>query len=255
MADTLQNERVQFNAALKILLESLNTGGGGIGGGTVTDPTRIGAINYIKAKLDELVPQGEGVTFNLSSAPNISDPLNLLISAHLEEGVKDVILSAPITVLKPTASTETTGTPFIAQGLTGYVALPGTFLRLSSFRMADWTRDAILTTPETSLGKRQALKHLCGGISKPVAVLTWRNIGTPTPALTRVIEYYSTKGSNTIAKLLYIPEQTAEVFLGANPNLMDALAWTVAGKIMQITGMVNEAKMAQERVNQSYLNL
>lgn len=249
MADSLSNERLQYEAALKALLESLNDGGG-IGSGTVTDPTRIGVINYIKAKLDELVPQAEGLTFNLSDEPNISDPLDLLISAHLEEGVKDVILSAPISVLKPTAFSGT-AVPFGTGEKAGYIALPADFLRLSSFRMTDWKRDALVVLPESKIGKSQANKYSRAGVNKPVAILTWKNISS---VLTRVIEYYSVGSNNTIDKLFYIPEQTAEVFLTANPDLIDALAWTVAGKIMQITDKVNEAKLAQERVAQSYLN-
>lgn len=247
MADSLQDERIQYDAALKALLDNL---GGEIGSGTITDPTRMGAINYIKAKLDELVPEGEGITFNLSTDPNISDPLNLLISAHLDEGVKDVCLSAPLSVLFPTAlAGEGVHT---GDAKTGYIILPGSFLRLSSVRMEDWERDGTLTTPETALGKRQGNRWLMGGPSKPVAVLDWKSIDS---VMKRVIKYYSVDDSHAIDKLFYIPEQTAEAFLIVNPNLMDALAWMVAGKIMQITGMKEEAKMAQERVAQAYLNL
>lgn len=333
---SLDDERIQYEAALKALLESLNSDGGGIGGGTITNPTLVSAINYVKAKLDELVPTGKGVTYNLSASPNISNPLDLLIAAHMTEGVKDVILSAPLSVLFPTALA---GKGVHTEGeKTGYIVLPATFLRLSSLRMADWERDGVLTVPETPLGKKQSNKWLRGGTVKPVGVLDWKNIAATTGglktltiaaggtgfapgantltvvqtggslgtinvtasaegiitginsittagtgyavanaltttggtganctvnltaieatySLKRVINYYSVDTSHVIDKLFYIPEQTAETFLTVNPNLLDALAWTVAGKIMQITGMVNEAKMAQERVQQSYINL
>lgn len=250
MADSLPEERVQYEAALKALFESLS---GGIGGGTITDPTRISAINYIKAKLDELVPQGEGITFSLSSEPNVSNPLDLLISAHLEEGVKDVSLSAPLSVLYPVALAGS-GTP-LTNAKTGYIVLPASFLRLSSFKMSDWEREAVITTPDTPLGKKQGNKWRMGGPSKPVAILDWKSIGSTSPEMKMVLKYYSIDTSHVIDKLFYIPERTAEAFLTVNPNLMDALAWTVAGKIMQITGMKEESKMAQERVLLSYQNL
>lgn len=244
----LPTERIQYEAAMKALLEQLVIEGGGGGGGI--DPALIDITNYIKAILDELVPTGEGVAFNLSSAPNVSDPLALLIATFLPSGVKDTIQSAPLNVLFPTAITGDgvhTGDEKI-----GYVPLPANFLRLSRFRMADWDRDGIITSPDTPLGERQGNAYTRGGVAKPIAVMDWEVVAT---VMSRVLWYYSIDTSHAIGKLFYIPEQDVVTFLTVNPDLLDSLAWLVASKIMQITGMVNEAKMAQERVNQSYLNL
>lgn len=249
---SLDENRVQFEAALKTLLESIDAGGTGVVSGTIL-PARLTIINYVKAKLDELVPEGEGISFALSSAPNISNPLDLLINAHLDEATKDVILSAPLSVLFPTAQAGS-GTPF-TDTKTGYIVLESNFLRLSSFKMLDWKRE--VKVPITSLDpayKKQAYSFLRGGINKPVAVLNWKSIGSPA-SIQRILEYYSVDTSHVIDKLFYIPEQYAEDFLTVNPNLLDSLAWMCAGKIMQITGMVKEAEMAQQRVSQSYLNL
>ena len=242
----LTDERVQFEAALFAILSSMDSGGGSIA------PSRQSAINYIKAKLDELVPGGEGMTFSLSSEPNITNHLDLLINAHLDECVKDVILSAPISVLFPTADTTTTGT-VNTDAKTGYVVLPNNFLRLSSFKMTEWLKDIDTPiTPKDPKYKKQSNEFLRGGISKPVAVLTWKNVGS---VMKRVLEYYSVETAHTIEKLLYIPETIAEDFIAVNPNLVDSLAWMTASKIMQITGQADAAKLAQERVSQSYNNL
>ena len=246
---TLAENRVQFEAALLELFEGLESG---IGTGGTILPARLSIINYVKAKLDELIPEGEGITFNLATEPNISNPLDLLINAHLDECTKDVILSAPLTVLFPTGMPSGSGTPF-DDSKTGYVVLPDNFLRLSSFKMADWKKDlseAIST--QNPKYKKQQFKFLRGSVSFPVAVFNWKLISQTNK---RIIEYYSISSSHVVEKLFYIPETTAENFVTVNPNLLDSLAWMCAGKIMQITGMVNESKMAQERVNQSYLNL
>lgn len=258
---TLDNQRVQYELALKTLLEALATeigesggGAGGSGTGTIL-PARLTIINYVKAKLNELIPEGEGITFSLSSAPNISNPLDLLINAHLDEATKDVILSAPLSVLFP-ESVSGSGTPFSTGSKTGYIQLPSDFLRFMALKMSDWkTEVTTLTHPQSAQYRRQAYSFLRGDLSNPIAVINWKLIGSPTPTSKRILEYYSVESSHTIEKLLYIPEQYAEDFLTVNPNLIDSLAWMCAGKIMQITGMVNEAKMAQERVSQSYLNL
>ena len=248
---TLSTERVQFEAALLAILGGMDTGAGSGAGMGTTVPTRATAIEYVKAKLDELIPTGEGVSFALSSSPNVTDPLDLLINAHLDECTKDVILSAPLSVLLPTASSITTGTAY-TDATTGYIPLPANFLRLSVLKMADWLRqiEVAITVNDPKYKKQSTV--LRGGISKPVAVLTWKNIsGAPT----RILEYYSILASHSIDKLLYIPETTAENFITANPNLLDSLAWMCASKIMLITGMLNESKLAQERVIQSYYNL
>lgn len=250
---TLSTERVQFENALLALLAGMDSGAGsGAGIGTV-DPTRITAINYVKAKLDELIPEGEGLSFSLSSEPNVSNPLDLLINSHLDECTKDICLSAPISVLFPAAVAESDleGTHYTDFKI-GCVALPPNFLRLSSFKMADWAKD--VSNPITPAHKdyKKQSTVLRGGITKPVAVLTWKSIdGT----MTRILEYYSVNTSHVVEKLLYIPEQYAEDFIAVNMNLMDSLAWMTASKILQITLQFDAAKIAQERVIQSYTNL
>jgi hypothetical protein len=93
---TLSEERISFEQALANLLE---TYGVGPGSGTII-PDRLTLINYVKAKLDEIIPEGEGVQFSVEGDINISDPLNLLINAILDEAAKRVLLNAPLNVLE-----------------------------------------------------------------------------------------------------------------------------------------------------------
>lgn len=250
---TLSTERVRFEAALLELMETYLTGsgsGGSIYGGNIS-LSRLEIVDFVKAKLDELSVDGiSGMIFSLSSAPNISDPLSLLINAQLDECTKDILLSAPITVLVPTAQTGATSVPFV-DNKSGYIVLADNFLRLSSFKMAEWKRDGELITPQSKKYKLQSTTRR-GGTVKPIGVLTWKNVDG---SLKRIIEYYSVINSHAIEKLLYLPETLAEDFIALQPNLLDSLGWQCAGKIMQITGMMDASKLAQERVTQSYNNL
>jgi hypothetical protein len=248
MGATIENQRLQYEARLKELLQALSSGSSSEA--TIL-PSRLSIINYVKAKLDELVPEGEGLVFKLSEEPNVSDPWDLLINAHLDESTKDVILTAPIGAMVPHVSDSTTGTPFSNGSLQGYISLPPNFLRLSQFKMEDWLRtleEAI--TPSDPRYKLQSTP-MRGGCAKPVAVLSWKSGITPT----RVLEYYSIESSHNIEKLLFMLEMTAESFIESNPKLLPSLAWMCAGKIMQIIGNLDASKMAAEQVKFSYTNL
>jgi hypothetical protein len=85
------------------LLSGYTFGGGS---GTILE-SRLELINYVKAKIDEIIPEGEGVQFNVETEPNISDPYNLLINSLLDEAAKKTLMTAPIHVIEPTdASTQ-----------------------------------------------------------------------------------------------------------------------------------------------------
>ena len=252
---SLADERVQYESRLADILSSL-----GVGGTSGDIPLIVmSAINYIKAKLDELIPEGEGITFSLSSTPNITNPTTLLINSQLSECVKDICLSAPLTALFPDAvlpeapATEISGTPTATGAKTGYIVLPGSFLRLSSLRMADWKKDIITPiSPENPIYAKQQFEFRRGTPNFPVAVLNWKIISGVNK---RTIEYYSVNTSHVIEKLLYIPERTVESFLTVNPNLLPALAWQCASKVLQIFEKDGLAKIAQERVTQSFNNI
>lgn len=252
---SLADERVQYEARLADVLASL-----GVGDVSGNIPEIVmAAINYIKAKLDELIPEGEGITFSLSSTPNITNPTTLLINSQLSECVKDISLSAPLTTLFPDAvlpvspATTISGTPSETGSKTGYVVLPGSFLRLSSFKMLEWKKDVITPiTPDNPIYAKQQFEFRRGTTRFPVTVLNWKTISGVNK---RIIEYYSVNTSHVIEKLLYIPERTAESFLTVNPNLLDALAWQCASKVLQIFEKDGLAKLAQERVTQSYNNI
>lgn len=253
---TLQEERLSFENALKRLFEQVisdNTDTGqvpGVPSGGTLPATRLTVVNYVKAKLDELLPQGEGLTFQLSQAPNVTNWLDLIISAHLEEAVKHVIMTSPLKSLKPSRLGVTQGVEDPLRSYTGYIELPDNFLLLYSLRMVEWQREVSQALPTThKLYANQAYVGIRGGIAKPKAFLSYRTLGYSNK---KVIEYYSVKYSHDVDYLYYLHSMLAEDFVAFNPLHYDSLAWMCAAKILQITNQTPLADKAMEQVQLSY---
>lgn len=245
MAD-LSTERISYEEALANLLE---TYGVGPGSGTIIE-ARLTLINYVKAKLDEIIPEGEGVQFAVEGDVNISDPLNLIINAILDEAAKRVLFNAPLHFLDPVKGETATGTADADDDKIGYIPLADNFVRLVSLKMADWKRE--VTEAINTSDKRyriQRNKYIRGGIAKPKAVFSFRTIESEHK---RVLEYYSVDESHSIDWLYYIQETNAE---DLQSNLVDALTWVAAGMVLQITERVDLAKVAFEQEQLSYQNL
>ena len=245
MAD-LTSERVEFEARLEDYLSGYVASGSG----STIDSSRLTIINYVKAKIDEIIPEGEGVQFNVEAEPNVSDPYNLLINSILDEAAKRTLMSAPIHVIEPTDASSQTVTADAGGDKIGYIELPDNFLRLISLKMTDWEREVneAITTYHPGY-KMQRNKYVRGGVSKPVAVYAWRKIGA---VQKRVIEYYSVDTNHTIESFFYVPETVAEE---VQSNLLDALTWFCASMILNIVGMENAAKIAEEQAVLTYNNM
>lgn len=236
---SISTEQISFEQALANLLAAYDPGG--TSSETIL-PERLTLINLVKAKLDEIIPEGEGVQFKVDGDVNISDPLNLLINAILNEAATKTLLDAPLHILDPVKSDVAAGTVDSDDNKIGYIPLADNFLRFVSLKMSDWKRE--VTQPITTNDKRyrvQRNKYTRGGLAKPVAVFSYRTI---TEAQKRVIEYYSVDASHNIEWFYYIQETDAE---DVQSNLVPSLSWTAAGIIFQITERPDLAKLAFEQ--------
>ena len=244
---TLSTERLEWQQALIALLESLDLGGG-LGGDTIL-PTRLSIINLVKIKLDELIPQGEGVIYNLETEPNVSDPLDLYINGLLDEAAKNVLQIAPLHMITPVSSSTVSGTPY-TDTKTGYVVLPEDYLRLYSFKMTEWLKEVNVPIGiQSKLYQIQRNKYSRGGIAKPVVVLNNRKIGS---TVSKILEYFSVLSAHTIDRFLYIAETAAE---DLNNDLLEALTWQCAGKILQNIKEFEQSREAYSRAVDSFTNL
>lgn len=250
---TLVQEKLAYQSALIALLESLDlsTDGDGSGSGGIGEisDARMALVNLVKIKLDELIPQGEGVVYNLESEPNVSDPLDLYINGLLDEAAKNVLQTAPKHICPVKQSLES-AVANATDNKIGFVKCPDDYLRLFAFRMTEWKRqveDPITTN--TPLYLEQSNKYTRGGTAKPVVAINQRYI---VDAVYKVLEYYSVNTVHTINRFLYIPIMAAEDTPG---NLWDSISWICAGKILQNINLAELSKLAFEQANLCYTNL
>ena len=241
-------QTADYTLSIVNLMNLLNSTSGE--SGTISD-VRFGLIGKVKIKIDEMLPEGEGVQFEVQDLVNTTDNVDLLINAMLDECARYLHQTAPLYVLTAKASTasSTANADF-----SGYVPVPSDFVRLHSFKMSLWQREVSgrdLITPEHPKYKLQSNIYTRGGKAKPVCALNGRDVsGT----YTRVIEYYSLADgdTHTIEKFLYIPSVLAE---NVQANLQDTLASICAWQVLLITHRNDQAKAVFENIELSYKNL
>ena len=242
----LSTERLSYQNSLIALLESLDSTASS--GTTDITAVRLTLINLVKIKLDELVPEGEGVKYDLETAPNVSDPLDLYINGLLDESATNLLQVAPKHACPVTSSSNTATAN--ADGKTGYVKLPDDYLRLYSFKMTEWERE--VSEPITTSDLKylwQSNIYVRGGVAKPVLAISRKYISD---AVYRIFEYYSVNSAHTIDRFLYIAETAAE---NLDDILYPALTWICAGKILQNIEKFELSTKAFEQAKLCYTNL
>lgn len=245
MAD-LSKQRADFRQAFLNLLNTIETtdGGGDISG------DRFDLIGMVKVRIDEMMPEGEGVQFEVQDLANTTDTLDLVINALLDPAAKELFQIFPNkSYIEGKAST---GSAVDNTDGTGYVVLPDDYIRLKSFKMDGWERE--VTEPinmEHPLYIRQRNIYTRGGKAKPVCVIKDKVI---TGAVTKVLEYYSLEenDTHTVDQFIYIPELAAE---NVQTNLQNSLAWLCAVHVLEIGGRSDAAKLAMEQYNITTQNL
>jgi len=145
-----------------------------------------------------------------------ADELQLLVPRYL--------LASTITAYNPVDASHVV----LADG-SGYVVLPTTFLRLSYFKMAEWTNPVFEAISEEHPDYvKQHNPYTRGKLVKPVCVLRYDAVLSK-----MILEYFSvTAGStHTVEAAAFITKKLAEEL---QEDLIDPLTWLVAAKILQI---------------------
>jgi hypothetical protein len=241
MAD-LSKQTQDFKQAWYDLLSQLvDTDGGGD-----ISSARYEIIGAVKVKIDEMMPEGEGVAFEVADNTNVTDTLDLYINQRLDDCANILHQRAPLYKIigKNAAPTPIENDP---DDGTGYVVIPSDFIRLQSFKMTGWLREVSeYITPDHPDYKKQ-FTVLKGKKAKPVLVRNSKYIGSPDPAITDIFEYYSLSigDTHTLEKFIYVPTVVAE---NVQANLQDALTWICAKEILQITGRISESERAELRI-------
>lgn len=155
-----------LNQFYQTLLSILGSSGSGVG--DIATP-RLTLIGKTLVKIDELMPQAEGIQFNLANSDN-SNVIQLYINSLLDESANHILQIAPIHILNPAFATP--APVFIVGSEVGYIWLPDDYMRLVSFKIAGWLQEvnAPITArdPKYVLQKYRATR---GGPAKPVVVI------------------------------------------------------------------------------------
>lgn len=207
-------------------------------------------VNKVKTRIDEVCASGDTI---VEVGVENTKPYDSIIKELLDESAIEVLLKAPFYRLPITTDKTEKGTPDIGKKVTmaslvgsgtstttvtenatlptGTINLPTNFLRLVSFKMADWTVPVYkFEMPDSEIAKRQAYRHLRGGVNKPVAVL-YKN------STNIYVRYYSVNESSTehkIDELRYIQVKSATEL--TDSQVIDAMCWICAGKTLGVLG-------------------
>lgn len=182
----------------------------------------------VKLRLDELGPFEEGQVIDSGR-----------IDAYLDEAGDTLQKLVPPWIVEPSSFSGAT-VPY-SDNTSGYIVLPTDFLKLVSFKMAEWSRSVTeAITEHHPLYKRQSYPELRGSYRKPVAVFrTIYGVG-------KVLDYYSVpEGLHTVDHATYLASVTAE---NLDEILIDPLTWHVAGLILNTVGEFEIAKAADAKV-------
>lgn len=198
---------------------------------------KVALVNKVKTKIDEISTSETPL-----QAITMADekPIDTLIESLLDESALEIQLKAPFHRLTITDATNSVSPKADeVETTTGTIAVPDGFLRLVSFRMSDWQRSVTeLAIHGDAISRRQSNKYIRGGISRPVGVLSRNGSGM-------VIEYYSTKATtHTVKEFLYIKEAKATTI--TDNQMIEAMTWICAGRVLSILGNTNDAKNAYD---------
>lgn len=182
-------------------------------------------INKVLCCLDEA-----GITQSI-------DPLlGYPIENFLDEACRELMKVAPAYTFKGRyASFTPSNSGLIDNGNgSGSVLLPDNFVRLVSFRMEGWQRDAThLYTVDDPIYRKQSNLYLRGGVANPVTVLSGHRL-----------EYYSLPKNvkHVVEKAEFLIDIPVDLL---DDLLIDPLTWLTASKVLDVLHENAQAEMAR----------
>lgn len=189
-------------------------------------------INKVKARIDEICASGDMI---VEVDVENSKPFDSIIDELLDESALELLLKAPFYRLH--ISTANLTAAYKQDSKIGSLTLPIDFIRLVSLKMKDWQRAVTeLAIQGDDIAKRQSNKFLRGGIARPVAVLRKSSEGY-------ILDYYSIDKSHEVEEFSYIKRERAE---DIDIELIDALCWICASKVLGVLEQFDSAKLCYE---------
>lgn len=168
MSIDLATTKEEYSSALyQTLLAILNSSGANAGDISVP---RMALISQCRLKIDELLPQSEGVQFNLAGADS-TNVLDLYLNSILDECARSVKQTAPIHILDTANGSDLSLEALDAK--TGFIYLPNNYMRLVSFKIKAWLSEVnVAFLPTDPIYSRQKFTATRGGLARPVLILS-----------------------------------------------------------------------------------
>jgi hypothetical protein len=231
--------------------------------------TEAELVQFVAAKIEEILPPGEGV----ENDSIIEAPI-AFIQRELKESGYHILSQAPLIQVKqvlkkaekhfpvnppsPAINPNVRVIPSSTQ--TAYVIpCPTDFLRFLSIRLSTWKANVTELIPEESPEylAQQNIKWTRGTELKPKAALisfsdyletekneAFKNIGL-------AIECFSSRTAPTIAQFNYVPKVSPEQM---PDDLVDAMVWECAGRTLLIMKQPERAAIAFAQVQKFFAN-
>ncbi len=179
--------------------------------------------------VDEIYPEDNSV--NIQNFP---------LDNFIDEAARRVLLSAPLHAIPSARSFSDVELHDNGDG-SGWLVLPGDFIRLVRFRMEGWHRPVLAAlTDDDPAYKRQFHAATRGGNAKPVVVLSHGK--------TRLEYYTIPSGRHSLSEALYIPFVRVDKSFPA--NLVEVTAWVLASLVLGVSNDSKGAETATARANE-----
>lgn len=166
------------------------------------------------------------------------------VDALLNDCVENFYMLMPVNVLPATDfKTNTTALVDSDEVLIYRIQLPDDFVRLISFRCAEWNRSITQVVYENSTEhNKQYHSYTFGGNSRPVATLVSDS------TMGRSLEYYNYNLTTTTAAITDASCAVKGDVEDIPHNLIDVFAWYVASIAFQAMDELPQSEMAMKRV-------
>lgn len=184
--------------------------------------TRANIKKLTAAKMDEVT------AFDASEIIPVS-----LIESIMDGEAIAFLAECPVHKLPGSLIDTSTHVQNTSEG-TGYVLCPSDFVKLHTFKMAEWnTPVKVEITENNPLYQEQHYAELRGGPDKPIVVLRLETDEMSSTEEGYVLEYISVVSDHTIEKAIYIPEMLPEAL---PERVIDAFTWYLAASVLAVTG-------------------
>lgn len=212
----------------------------------------------IKAKLEEYSPYDPAVESFLVTESDDGNrfvkPLDGYIADTMEDACNEALMMIPLHLIRSRSflgSQLVHGCHCGMDDLTGYVVLPGDFLRLVSFKMCGWRKDVVKPTSTTSPAYAlQKNRYTMGTPYAPVCALA-RNIvydaGAKPAGEGLTLEYYSVFPftCHKVERASYVARFDKT---DIQDDLSEYFALATACKVLDIMGQQQQSQMLSQEL-------